>query len=76
MGIDKHVDAFQTEERGVPLVHVANLRMDPHRSKGFHAPDTQDDLLSDPGFTIAAVQFVRDILAFEPVRREVGVKEI
>src|SRR6266404_7823047 len=72
---DFSANALEREKRGVPFVHVENLRIDIHRLERFHAADPEHDFLTHPHFLIAAVKFGGDQSVFGVVLRNVSIEQ-
>ena len=73
-----HVAAgsFENGERSVAFVQVAHLRLEAESPQQAPAADTQDDLLLQPHFCIAAVEFAGDAALGGGIGEIVGVQKV
>jgi len=69
-------DPLEGQEGGVPLVHMADGRLDPQGAEGAQAADAEDDLLLDARLLVSAVELVGDLAIARLVLRRVGVEEV
>ena len=79
-GGDKLPNPFDTEESGMPLVHVEHLGIGQsvRRGVGAHradAADTREDLLLDAVILVPAVETVRDAAQIRVVLGDVGIEQ-
>jgi hypothetical protein len=68
-------DAFEREERRVPLVHVADRRREPDGGERVDAADAEHDLLPDAELLVAAVKGPGDVPVGHLVPFEVRIEQ-
>src|ERR1039457_3972843 len=72
---DDIANAFEPEERAVPLVHVPTGRLDPERLQRAYAADTEHDLLANAHLPSADIKLARNCPVGGIVLVRVGVQQ-
>src|SRR5206468_6802219 len=68
--------ALEQHERRVTLIPVENRWLNAQRAQHAHASDTEDDLLTDTMFLVAAIQACRQLTITLLVLFDIGVHQI
>ena len=74
--LHEQADALEGQKGGVPLVHVADSRLDAQGVEGAQTADTEQDLLADAHLAVAAVEAGGDLAILGAVLLDVGVQQI
>ena len=68
--LDECTHALDRQERGVPFVHVEDVRLDAERGERTHAANAEQQLLTDAMRAVAGVERVGQPFGFEQVERD------